>query len=279
MYEEVPVGGRDYYRKEDAQKVADELNQKIGHKLVKEDVEHFSKDIKGTVSVDGIDFDYEATVSGNVVGMSQPHGEFYSEIDETSVDVEIENITPEPTNEQWKKIDSAVYDDVMKKNLWDFVNENTSSKNVCFKCKREILPSETIYRTPMSNLVQHIPSCPTDAPLGEKPHERKVRLGKLKESGEQSTKPKKVTIVFEIKMDNFFEDNAHIKANDMVFWAIQQIGLFQRHKFVGQDRVGEYRFFKFEVTLDNKDQAKELFNILKEEHHVKKLVVLTIKEN
>ena len=121
-YESVPVGGRDYYRKEDAQKVADELNQKIGHKLVKEDVEHFSKSTNGTVNVDGIDFDYEATVSGNVVGTPQPHGEFYSEIDETSVDVEIENITPEPTDEQSKKIDSAVYDDVMGKNLWDFVD-------------------------------------------------------------------------------------------------------------------------------------------------------------
>jgi hypothetical protein len=28
-YDEVQVGGRDYYRKEDAQKVADELNKKI----------------------------------------------------------------------------------------------------------------------------------------------------------------------------------------------------------------------------------------------------------
>lgn len=255
-YEEVPTG-IEYYDEGRAKSVAAELNQKLAAGQIKEDVEHFSKLVKGTVSVDGVDFDYEATVSGNVVGTPQPHGEFHSEVDETSVDVEIENVTPAPTDEQWDKIDSAVYDDVMGKDLWDLVNEIQSftmikpevkpektiditgkkcvrckkgtygetsihndiertkscsscghtlptnstkndllkefegeaNKNMCFRCKREILPSETRYRMPMSGLVHHMPSCPTEPPMGEKPHDRDVRVGKLKKtSNEVDTK-------------------------------------------------------------------------------------------
>lgn len=244
-YEETPIG-MEYYDEGRAKAVAAELNQKLAAGQIKEDVEHFSKLVKGTVNVDGSDFDYEATVSGNVVGTPQPHGEFHSEVDETSVDVEIESVTPSPTDEQWDKIDSAVYDDVMGKNLWDLVNEIQSftmpkpevkpektiditgkkcvrckkgtygeasvhndiegtkscsscghtlptnstkndllkefegeaNKDMCFRCKREILPSETRYRMPMSGLVHHMPSCPTEPPMGEKPHDRDIRLRK-----------------------------------------------------------------------------------------------------
>jgi hypothetical protein len=241
-----------------------------------EDTEHFSKTVTGTINVNGEEFDYEAIVSGNVVGTPQPHGEFHSEVDESSIDIDIKNVKPYPEDEQWKAIDSAVYDDVMSKNLWDFVNEiededdnlekmfkddnldtvekqkdfeirarisqrdgrigkmnkelplsetpkskskktiditgkkcvkckkgtygetsihsdmhgtrscsscghtlprnstksdllkefeGETNKDVCIKCKRKILPSETRHRMPMSGLLQHIPSCPTDAPL------------------------------------------------------------------------------------------------------------------
>lgn len=343
-YEETPIG-MEYYDEGRAKAVAAELNQKLAAGQIKEDVEHFSKTVKGTVNVDGSDFDYEATVSGNVVGTPQPHGEFHSEVDETSVDVEIESVTPAPTDEQWDKIDSAAYDDVMGKNLWDLVNEIQSftmpkpevkpektiditgkkcvrckkgtygetsihndiegtkscsscghtlptnstksdllkefegedNKDVCFRCKREILPSETRYRMPMSGLVHHMPSCPTEPPMGEKPHDRDVRLGKLKEIDGEPTKSKKVEIVFELIMDNFFEENSHLKADDMVFWAIQSIGSYNKHKLVKLDRFGEKRIFKFEATLDNTDQVKRVVDLLNSEHHVKKIVVLSIK--
>lgn len=244
-YEEIDIG-MEYYDEGKAKAVAAELNQKLAAGQIKEDTEHFSKTVTGTISVNGEEFDYEATVSGNVVGTPQPHGEFHSEVDESSIDIDIKNLKPYPEDEQWNAIDSAVYDDVMSKNLWDFVNEMQSftmpkvqpkaektivitgkkcvkckkgtygetsihsdmhgtrscsscghtlptnstksdllkefegevNKDLCFRCKREILPSETRYRMPMSGLCHHMPSCPTDPPLGEKPHERDIRLGK-----------------------------------------------------------------------------------------------------
>jgi hypothetical protein len=385
-YEEIDIG-MEYYDEGKAKAVAAELNQKLAAGQIKEDVEHFSKTVKGTVEVSGVEYAYEGTVTGNIVGTPQPHGEFHSEIDESSVEIDITRVTPEPPDEHWEMIDSAVFDDVMGKNLWDFVNEiddeddnlekmfkddnldtvekqkdfeirarisqrdgrigkmnkeqplsetpksksekviditgkkcvkckkgtygetsihsdmhgtkscsscghtlptnstksdllkefeGEANKDMCIKCKREILPSETRHRMPMSGLCQHIPSCPTDPPMGEKPHDRDVRLGKLKENGSKSTGCK-VDIVFELIMDNFFEENAHLKADDLVFWAIQSVGSYNRHKLVKHERFGEKRIFKFEATLDTTDQVKRVVDLLNSEHHVKKIVVLSIK--
>ena len=236
----------EFYDESRAKNVALELNKRLASGQINEDVEHFSKSTHGTISVGGVEYEYDATVSGNIVGTPNPHGEFHSEIDESSVDIDITNVTPEPLEQQWELIDSAVFDDVMGKDLWDFVNEiqtftmpkpartvaktinitgkrcvkckkgkygETSIHNdiegtktcnscghtlptnstkddllkefkgelnkvVCYKCNREILPHETLHRMPMSGLCQHIPSCPTDPPLGEKPHDRDIRLGK-----------------------------------------------------------------------------------------------------
>jgi hypothetical protein len=122
-YYDETVVSRDYYNYDDAKALADQLNRKLAGKTLSEDVEHFSKVTKGTVNVGELDYDYTATVSGNVVGTPQPHGEFYSEIDESSIEIDITEVVPPPTDELWEKVDNAIYDDIMGKNLWDFVNE------------------------------------------------------------------------------------------------------------------------------------------------------------
>jgi len=66
------------------------------------------------------------------------------------------------------------------------INETVKESKRCCKCDRPIQPNETVYRIPESDLIEHIPSCPTDPPLGEKPHERDIRIDKLKESNDMN---------------------------------------------------------------------------------------------
>ncbi len=54
-YKEVPIG-IEYYDEGRAKAVAAELNQKLAAGQIKEDVEHFSKLVKGTVNADGNGF-------------------------------------------------------------------------------------------------------------------------------------------------------------------------------------------------------------------------------
>jgi hypothetical protein len=282
-YNEVQVGGRDYYRKEEADAVAYELNKKIGGMNLNETVERFSKTVTGTVNVNGEEFDYVATVSGNVVGTPQPHGEFHSEIDESSIDIDIEHVKPQPEDEQWKAIDSAVYDDVMGKNLWDLVNEiqsftmpkpevkpektiNITGKK-CIRCKKG-----TYGETSIHNDIEGTKSCsscghtlPTNATKDDLLEER--------------SSDKRATVIFDIKMDNFFEENAIYKANDMVFQAIQStIGdmLRNTYKVTNIEKEGEFRYFTFEVKLEDKKYIKPMIDALSQEYHVKKLSITKI---
>jgi hypothetical protein len=60
--------------------------------LRENDKETFTKRISGTVDVNGMEYDYSAAVTVNVVTTRQPHGEDHSEIDEEGADIEIEEI-------------------------------------------------------------------------------------------------------------------------------------------------------------------------------------------
>lgn len=89
-----------------------------------------NKAISGTVSSDGIDYNYQATVSGNIMGAHEPHGEDTYEIDEDGLQIEIQSIDPEPVDSLTTKVDELIYDDIHGSNLWDLVSEESSTGSV-----------------------------------------------------------------------------------------------------------------------------------------------------
>ena len=128
-YKEEVVG--EYDTKEAAERAAYAANLVLSRKndrtnppqLKEGETETHSKRITGTVGVNGTEYDYSAVVTVNVMSAYQPHGEYFSEIDEEGVDIEIETIIPEPHQTVAVKVDEAIYDDVRGRNLWDIVNE------------------------------------------------------------------------------------------------------------------------------------------------------------
>ena len=96
--------------------------------LRENDKETFTKRISGTVGVNGMEYDYSAVVTVNVVTTRQAHGEDHSEIDTEGADIQIEAIVPEPDKMVASKVDEAIYDDVHGRNMWDFVNESDMVK-------------------------------------------------------------------------------------------------------------------------------------------------------
>ena len=145
--------GNYYYSKEEANKIADQLNKKLKAggmeenlklkatkklkaggmeenlkklksiirecimEILKEHhIESETKKVDGTVNFNGDDYDYSAEVNYNVEVGTERHGEDYAIVDEDSIEVEVLSIDPEPLDAADEEaISDMIEDDVRSK--------------------------------------------------------------------------------------------------------------------------------------------------------------------